>query len=214
MKINSIFSYFTPKDTKFIPMLKETASILVEASILLELLFSSGKRIKDLCQQIKAEENKGDKVAGRISKALNETFITPFDREDINALSDEMDDAIDCINRSAQKVLMYLPGNLPKSMVKMAGIVRKAAEFVQNAVNELPRMKKNDQQIRKYCKEIKRLEETADSLYAQEIMTLFREEKNIVELIKLKEIILELEMSVNKINGVGKVLKAMIVKYA
>lgn len=215
MKINSIFNSFTPKDAKFIPLLRETASILVEASILLELLFTSGKRNKkDLCQQIKAEEIKGDKVTGRISKALNETFITPFDREDIHALSEEMDDAIDCINRSAHKVLLYLPESLPKSTVKLSGIIRKAAEQVQNTVNELSNLKKNDQQIRKYCKQIKKYEEMADAMYQDGIITLFREEKNIVELIKLKEIILDLEMAVNKINGVGKVLKTIIIKYA
>ncbi len=214
MKINSIFSSFTPKDTKFVPMLKETATILVEASVLLELLYSSGKRRKELCQQIKAEELKGDKVTARISKALNETFITPFDREDIHALADEMDDAIDCINRSAQKVLLYSPENLPKSTVRLASITRKGAELVQEAINGLPKLKKNDQQVRKCCKEIKKLEETADDLYEDGIMALFKEEKSIVELIKLKEIIQELEMSVNKINSVGKVLKTIIIKYA
>ena len=214
MKINSIFSRFTPKDTVFIPLLRETSVILVEASVLLEQLFSSGKRRKELCQQIKAEEVKGDKATGRISKALNETFITPFDREDIYALANEMDDAIDCINRSAQKVLLYSPENLPKSTTRLANIVRKSAEIVQDAIKELPRMKKHDQQVRKCCKEIKKLEEMADDYYNDAIITLFKEEKNIVELIKLKEILLELEMSVNKINTIGKVLKTMIVKYA
>lgn len=214
MKINSIFSIFTPSDTKFIPLLRETSAILVEASVLLEQLFTSGKRRKELCLQIKAEEVKGDKVTGRISKALNEIFITPFDREDIHSLSDEMDNAIDCINRSAQKVLLYSPENLPKSTMRLANLIRKGAETVQDAIKELPTLKKNDQQIRRYCKEIKKLEETADDHYDDGIITLFKEEKNIVELIKLKEIILELEMSVNKINNIGKVLKTMIVKYA
>ena len=214
MKINSIFSYFTPQDIKFIPMLQETASTLVHASILLETLYTTGKRRKELCQQIKAEESKGDKITGRISKALNETFITPFDREDIHALSDKMDDAIDCINRSAQKILLYLPESLPKSTVKLAGVTRKAAELVLEAVNDLPKLKKNDQHVRRCCKEIKKLEEIADGLYEEGITTLFKEEKNIIELIKLKEIIHELEMSVNKLNSVGKILKTIIVKYA
>jgi predicted phosphate transport protein (TIGR00153 family) len=214
MKINSIFSNFTPKDTKFIPLLKEAAAIMNEAAILLELLFTSGKRSKDLCQQIKAEEAKGDKVLGRISKALNETFITPFDREDINDLAEAMDDAIDSINHSAQKVLLFSPETLPKSTVKLTGIIRKATEFVQAATNELPKLKHNDQQVRRCCKEIKKLEETADNLYEYGIMTLFKEEKNIVELIKLKEITIELETAVNKINHIGKLLKTVIVKYA
>ena len=214
MKINSIFSVFTPKDTKFIPLLKETSDILVEASTLLDQLFASGKHRKELCQQIKAEEVKGDRVTGRISRLLNEIFITPFDREDINALANEMDDAIDCINRSAQKVLLYSPNDLPKSTARMANIVHKGADTVQDAIKELPRLKKNDQLIRRYCKEIKKLEEEADDRYNDAIIILFKEEKNIVELIKLKEILLELEMAVNKINNVGKILKTMIVKYA
>ncbi len=214
MKINSIFSFFTPKDTKFFPLLKENSGHLVEASILLEQLFTSDKRRKDLCRQIKEEETKGDKVTGRISKALNETFITPFDREDIHALSEEMDDVLDCINRSAQKVLLYSPDHLPKVTARLAAAVRKGTELIQIAMNELPKLKKNDHQIRKCCKEIKKLEEAADDFYEDGIMALFKEEKNIVELIKLKEIIQELEMAANKINTVGKVLKTIIVKYA
>ena len=214
MKANNLLSIFTPKDTKFFPLLKETSDILVDAAILLEQLYVSGKRRRELCQQIKNEESKGDKVTGRIFKALNETFITPFDREDIHALADEMDDVIDTINRSAQKVLLYSPEYLPKITIRLTGIIRKGTEIIQAAMTELPNLKKNDQHIRKYCKEIKRLEETADDYYQDGIMTLFKEEKNIIELVKLKEIIQELEMSANKINKVGKVLKTILVKYS
>ena len=215
MKTNSILSFFTPKDAKFFPMLNEAADIVVKSGAYLELFFSSpGSKTKDICQQIKDEELKGDKVAARISKALNSTFITPFDREDIHLLSDAMDDVIDVINRSAQKVLLYQPEKLPKYMLRMATIVKKGTVEVKSAVAELPNLKKNDRNIRKYCKEIKKLEESADSIYEEGIITLFNEKITTIELIKLKEILSELEAAVDKINNTGKIIKTMVVKYA
>jgi predicted phosphate transport protein (TIGR00153 family) len=216
MKMNSILSIFAPKDVRFFPLLQETAAILVQTSIYLDELFSSADRggILELCKLIKAEEIKGDKSTGKIFKALNETFITPFDREDISELTDEMDDVIDVMNRAAQKVLLYSPQMLPKETIQMTGIIKKGVLEIQAAVNELSNLKKSDQLIRAHTKEIKRLEEEADGVYEKGTSGLFHSDIKAVELIKLKEIIQELEKSVNKINNVGKVLKTIIVKYA
>jgi predicted phosphate transport protein (TIGR00153 family) len=216
MKINSILSIFAPKDVKFFPLLEETAGVLVQAGTLLEELFSSDnkEKIKELCKLIKTEEIKGDKVTGRIFKALNETFVTPFDREDISTLTDEMDDVIDVINRAAQKVLLFSPQMLPLATTQLAEIIQKGTIEIQAAVGELSNVKKSDKLIRSHIKEIKRLEEEADVVYEKGTSSLFQSNIRPVELIKLKEIIQELEKSANKINSVGKVLKTIIVKYA
>lgn len=216
MKINNILSIFAPKDVKFFPLLNETADVLDQAAVLLVKLFSSENKEQriEICRRIKEEEVKGDKVTGRIFKALNETFITPFDREDISALADNMDDAIDAINRSAHKVLLYSPEILTPSTLLLAEIIRKGATEVQSAVNELSNVKKSDQLVRKHAKEIKNLEEQADVIYEKGITNLFGSEIRTIELIKLKEIIQELEKSANKINNVGKILKTIIVKYS
>ena len=216
MKINSLLSLFTPKDVKFFPLLRETAVILVQASSHLQELFelTEQEKRKELCALIKAEEVKGDKVTGAILKALNASFITPFDRKDINALADEMDDVIDAINRASQKVLLYSPDNLPDSMRLLTNIIKKGTVEIHEAIDELTRIKHSDQKLRIHYKEIKRLEEEADAVYENGIMMLFKEETNAVELIKLKAIIQELEKTANKINDTGKVLKTIFVKYA
>ncbi len=216
MKINTLLSIFAPKDIKFFPLFTDTANILVQASSLLEELFeiSDKNRQKELCALIKTEEVKGDKVTGHIMKALNGTFITPFDREDINALADEMDDVIDAINRASQKVLLYSPERLPDTTRLLTAIIKKGTLEIQGAVAELSKLKETDQKLRGHYKEIKRLEEEADAIYENGITTLFQEEKNTIELIKLKEIIQELEKTANKINNIGKVLKTIYVKYA
>ena len=216
MKINSIMSIFAPKDVKFFPLMKETASIMVQASQHLQAFFAcdDAEQRTELYKLIKEEESKGDKATGQIIKALNETFITPFDREDINALTDEMDDVIDGINRTAQKVLLYSPERFPECALLLVEIIHKGSLEIQAAVNELQNLKKTDEHFRRHYKKIKNLEESADHLYEIGIMNLFKEEKNTIELIKLKEIIMEMEKTVNKINKTGKVFKSIFVKYA
>ena len=216
MKTNSLLSFFAPKDIKFLPMLSEASNVVVHSAELLTQLFDQKGNVDrvELCGLIKAEEVKGDKVTGRVFKALNETFITPFDREDIYELTEEIDDSIDAINRAAHKVLLYDPHHLPECTAALSEIVRQATVEVQSAVGELSIMKKTDKQFREHCREIKRLEEKADIVYEDGIIALFKHETNTVELIKLKEIIQELEKSANKINNIGKVLKSILVKYA
>ena len=216
MNANRILSLFTPKDVKFIPLLKELASVMSKAGILLHELFASTQPEdrKELVKLIKAEELKGDKLSVQIFKELNNTFITPFDREDIDALADKIEDVIDIINRAAQKVLLYSPEKFTSSMVELTEIIVSGIGEVKAAVDTLDHLHKSDESFRKHYKEIKRLEEKADSVYEHGITDLFNNEKNAIELIKLKEIIQELEKSANRINTTGKVLKTIFVKYA
>ncbi|WP_321435953.1 DUF47 family protein [uncultured Bacteroides sp.] len=219
MKINTLLSMFAPKDVKFFPMLEETASILSQSSIYLQELFSCAdeEHRTELCRLIKAEEVKGDKVTGSIIHELNNTFITPFDREDVHALADVMDDVIDVINRCAQKVLLYQPHSFPNHAITLVNIINKGCDEIQSAANELSNMKKTDLRLRAHCKEIKKLEEEADVVYEEAIMSLFKGADTMndtVELIKLKEIIQELEKAANKINSTGKVITTILVKYA
>ena len=97
-------------------------------------------------------------------------------------------------------------------------IIKKGSDDILNAANELSNIKKTDLRLRAHCKEIKRLEEEADVVYEEAIMSLFKGATNntysAVELIKLKEIIQELEKAVNKINSTGKVITTILVKYA
>ena len=216
MKINAIMSVFAPKDVKFFPLLIEAADIVAKSATLLQDLFATSEpeRMTELSRLIKTEETNGDKVTGKIFKTLNETFITPFDREDIALLSDGMDDVIDVINRIARKVMLFAPKALPTETLEMTVVIQKGAAEIKAAVNELPNVRKSDQQIRIHTKEIKRLEEEADSIYEKGMSNLFKSDIRPEELIKVKDVIQELEKAANKIYSVGKILKTIIVKYA
>jgi predicted phosphate transport protein (TIGR00153 family) len=216
MNINNILSVFSPKDVKFLPLLRDLSVIMVRAASMLHDLFAftENEQRTELCKLIKAEETNGDKLSSRISKELNNTFITPFDREDINALADKIEEVIDVLNRASQKVLLYNPEKFPIYAVQMTEIIQQGTLEIQAAVDGLDHFKKSDVVFQKHYKEIKRLEEEADGVYEKGIMDLFRNETNTVELIKLKEIIQELEKAANKVNSTGKILKTIFVKYA
>ena len=209
-------SIFAPKDGKFFPLLIDTAVIADKSAELLIELFASTdpERMNELSRLIKMEETKGDEVTVKIFSELNDTFITPFDREDITALTDGMDDVTDVINRVAQKLILFSPETLPPAILEMADVIKKGTIELRSAVNELPVLKKSDKQLKVYTKEIKQIEEEADRIYEKGTSSLFKSDIRTVELIKLKEIIQELEKVANKINSVGKVLKTIVVKYA
>jgi len=216
MNINSILSIFAPKDVKFIPLLRETAEIADKAAEFLQRLFSSTDKeeIAELSRLIKLEETNGDKATVKVFKLLNETFITPFDREDITLLTDALDDVIDAINRVAHKVMLFSPETLPPATAEMTEVIKKGTAEIKLAVHELTNLRRSDKQLKAHTKEIKNLEEEADRIYERGTSSLFKSEIRTIELIKLKEIIQELEKAANKINSVGKILKTMIVKYA
>ena len=216
MNINNILSVFSPKDVKFFPLLKEIAAVMVKAGELLQNLVAHAEKEQrpEICKLIKQEETSGDRLSARILKELNSTFITPFDREDINALADKIEEVIDTIHRASQKILLYSPNQFTPFAIRMTELIYEGTLEVQGAVEGLEYMKKSDDVFRKHYKEIKRLEEEADGVYEKGIMDLFRNETNITELIKLKEIIQELEKAANRVNSTGKVLKTLFVKYA
>jgi predicted phosphate transport protein (TIGR00153 family) len=216
MKFNNILSVFTPKDIKFFPLLQELSAVMVKAGAKLHdlIAFAEEDQRPEICKLIKQEETTGDKISARIVKELNSTFITPFDREDINELADKIEEVIDVINRAAQKILLYSPHRFTPHAVKMTEIIQSGTLEIQGAVEGLEHLKKSDDVFRKHYKDIKKLEEEADGVYEKGITDLFKKEANTVELIKLKEIIQELEKAANKINAAGKVLKTIFVKYA
>ena len=216
MSINNILSVFTPKDVKFFPLLEELSVVMVTVGSQLHdlIAFTEKEQRPEMCKQIKHQETTGDVISACILKELNNTFITPFDREDIIALADKIEEVIDIINRVAQKILLYTPNHFTPYAVKMTELIHSGTLEIQGAVLGLSHLKKSDSAFREHYKEIKKLEEKADNVYEEGIMDLFRNETNIVELVKLKEIIQELEKAANRINSTGKVLKVIFVKYA
>jgi uncharacterized protein len=213
---NSFFSKFTPKETKFFPILKEMADVLLVASdLIIECVQKTDHESAiEYYKKIKEQERKGDELSGRIFNELNTTFITPFDREDIHHLADRLDDVTDYINSCAKKIVLYNPKQIPASAVELANFIREGAIYIGKAVDELDVLKKDSKKVKEYCAELHVIENKADDVYEHFLIDLFENQKDGVELIKLKEIMSELEKATDAAESVSKIIKTIIVKYA
>ncbi|MDD4921676.1 MAG: DUF47 family protein [Bacteroidales bacterium] len=213
---NSFFSKFTPKEPKFFPILKEMADVMLVASdLIIECVQKSDHESAiEYYKKIKEQERKGDQLSNRIFDELNTTFITPFDREDINHLASRMDDVTDYINSCAKRIVLYNPKTMPQSAIDLARLIREGAVCIGKAVDELDVLKKNAKKIKEYCTELHDIENRADDVYEHFIIELFEKEKDGIEIIKLKEITYELEKATDAAEYVGKIIKTIIVKYA
>lgn len=214
--VNSLLNRLTPKEPKFFPILKQMSDIIVIASdLIIECLQSKNheKRL-EYYKKIKDEERKGDKLSHKIFDELNTTFITPFDREDIHSLANTLDDVIDGINNCAKRLALYNPKQIPDSAVELARLIKESAACISMAIDELDILKKNATKIKKYCNELHEIENKADDVYEHFITKMFNEEKDAVEIIKLKDIMYELEKTTDSAEYVGKIIKTIIVKYA
>ena len=144
MGINNFFQIFVPKEKKFFPLFKEHADALENAANYLVQFISEPdpEKRQDIYKNIKSEEKNGDKLVYRIYKELNSSFITPFDREDIQYLASKIDDVIDYINGAANRAVLYRPRSTSSYFIKMAELVQDIAREIKKAMYELENIKK------------------------------------------------------------------------
>jgi len=213
---NSFFSKFTPNETKFFPILKEMSDVMLVASdLIIEFVqHSEHESAAEYYRKIKEQEKKGDDLSNKVFDELNTTFITPFDREDIHHLANRLDDVTDYINSCAKRILLYNPKKMPEKALELAQIIRDGAICIGKAVDELDVLKKNAVKVKNLCNELHDLENKADEIYENFLLDLFENEKDAIEVIKLKEIMNELERATDAAEYVGKIIKTIIVKYA
>lgn len=213
---NSFFSRFTPNEPKFFPLLKQLSEVLSASSALLveSLHHDLPSERLEYYKQIKDMEREGDRLTHSIFDQLGTTFITPFDREDIHDLASCMDDVIDGINSCAKRINIYNPRPISDSGKELSRLIQEETVYIGKAMDELETFRKNPTPLRACCTKLHDIENQADDVYEFFITKLFEEEKDCIELIKIKEIMHELEKTTDAAEHVGKILKNLIVKYA
>lgn len=213
---NNFFDRFKPKENKFFPLMSAMAQVILTASdLIIECVqVTNHSEAVEYYKQIKEQERKADGIQAQIFEELNDTFITPFDREDINHLSATMDDVTDLINSCAKRIMLYSPKVMPEAATRLAMFVRESAGFLVQAIDELDVLRKSTVNIKDYCEQLGVIEKKADDVYEHFLIDLFENETDAIEVIKLKDILHELERATDAAEAVGKIIKTMIVKYS
>jgi len=215
MNLSKLLKLFVPKEAKFYAMFNQAAICCIDASLEMNNLFNAETvdEQKAIRLKIKAIEKRGDDVTNQVFDALNHTFITPFDREDIHALANTLDDVVDLIHSVSGKVESYRLTVFTTSMKEMVAEIQRGCAQIQTAVNGLENFKNNDKTLRA-CKDLNKLESRVDKFFQLGISNLFENEKDAIELIKQKDILINIEKIANKMEDVSDVVKTILVKYA
>lgn len=214
MNFDKFLKFFTPKDPSFYPLFEKDAQNLIRTAEVLKLLMAT----EDIEQQIiyvnkiKELEKVGDDITHTIFDQLNKSFITPFDREDIQEFASNIDDVVDTINGVGQRILLYKPKTYIPVFLEFAEVIYQAAKEIEHSVDLMKDPAINKNKIIESCITINTLENKGDDLYHQGISMLFENEKDPFELIKKKEILETLEKSVDKAEDVSDAIKTIMVK--
>jgi predicted phosphate transport protein (TIGR00153 family) len=199
-----------PQEGDFFALFRKQADNIVSGAAALTRMLEHYTGVPEQVQAIKAIEHAGDEITHQIYRKLNQTFITPFDREDIHELCGTMDDVIDLIDAAASRFVMYRIDKVRVGTVELSKVLTIATMELSAAIHNIPSPEEALQRII----EINRLENESDRICRTLIAQLFEEEEDPVQIIKWKEIFEVVETAVDKCEDVSNVIESVILKNA
>ncbi len=199
-----------PREQKFFTMFAKVAANLTEGATLLQDILKNPSGDPGRIGQLQEIEHRGDEMTHTVIRMLNQTFITPFDREDIHRLSSSLDDVLDFVNAAAVRMTLYRIENPTQVAADLAGLIVRQSQELSKAVSLLD----DNQQLLEHCVEVNRLENEADRVSRRAIAELFEREKDPIQLIKMKELYEVLETATDKAEDAANVLEAVALKSA
>ena len=212
MALSKIFSFLIPQDKNFFRLFALSSNNLVDISkVFSEMVNAPIERRPELLKKISDLEHVGDNITHEIFTELSTNFITPFDREDISYLASSLDDIVDYIHGSAKRLDTYKIGETSQAMKKLSEIIENSAKEIHIAVANLKDMN-NVVRLREAIVRINSLENHADDIFDTAIADLFENEKDAIKIMKIKEVLSNMETATDKCEDVANVIETLIVK--
>jgi predicted phosphate transport protein (TIGR00153 family) len=199
----------TPRQNSFYSMFATSGRNLMEgAGLLKELLGAEMSERKAIAERMRSCEHAGDEATHAIMRELNETFVTPFDREDIYRLASSLDDVMDYMEAAVDLVVLYNIAELPPEIADQVDVLERAAELTAEAMPRLRSMK----DLSEFWIELNRLENQADQVYRRILAKLFSGEYDALTVLKLKEVVDQLEAAADAFEHVANTVETIAVK--
>jgi len=211
------FQALMPKEERFFTLFERHATIVVAGAEALRGLLQGGDQIEHYCKQVFLREAEADDVTRQVLTAVRRTFITPFDRTDIQDLITSMDDAIDQMNKTAKTIVLFEIHSFEPQMQQMSEIILQSAKLVLEAVPLLSSIGSNAGRLNTLTTRLVTIEEQADDLYNQGLKALFlanRPESNQGNAMKFvigSELYDHLEKVVDRFEDVANEINSIVV---
>ena len=217
MKINmasldDLLQVLVPKDKRFYPLFEKSAESLCQmATSMRKGLEGSDVERISMLESIHQFEKQGDEYTYAIVHEANAVFIVPFDREDIHELAVVLDDVADYLHGAAKRINLYKPKAIHPHMIEIAKIIEKQSADLLALVKTLPDLHYTPE-VQKSIAHIRNNEKKAKELRDESLATLFSTDEDVIEKIKIKEIITVLAQSADSAEVAASVIEGIMVK--
>ena len=215
MSMNALMRWLKPREMVFFDLLESAASNAYQAAQLFDREIRTGDvvRFAELRRQMKDLEHIGDDYTREIMDRLNQTFVTPIDREDIMQLAHALDDVVDALHAVCERLILYRINHVMPAVTEISSIIVEGAGEILHLIRFLRNMS-NQKEIRDRIRRVHTLENKADSIYHAALAQIFEDPKDPIELIKWKELLNRIEDATDKIELVAKVVGSTVMKNA
>lgn len=204
-----------PREAVFFELFEEQAGKFLIASQLLEEIKNDSVDLRELSMRFKSLEHDCDEITHKIAEKLNKTFLTPFDREDIHALSHELDEVVDLIEESIFKLQLYEIKYFDEYMLNLVRIIKESMKKISETL-KLLRKRKDMSKILAICIEINTLENEGDKIFREAMIELMGKKDShgmdSIKLMGVKEIYESLESTIDKCEDVANIVEGIILK--
>jgi uncharacterized protein Yka (UPF0111/DUF47 family) len=207
-----IREWVIPQDKIFFDLLEELVDVVEAASRELVRFLEQFDTISTAVPRIESFEHEGDRITHEVYEQLNVTFITPLDPMEISQLASALDDILDYIHGTTQKMHNYRIREPDSHMRELARLIQLSVGELQAAVQEV-RSIKDPRRIEERCIEVNRLENLADDVLAHAIKNLFQS-RDAITIIKLKDIYEHLEIATDKCEDAANVLSDIAIRHS
>ena len=205
------FGRFLPREEQYFTLFAQMTSYINDAArTLVEMLAHRDGDYQEYVQRIKSIEHACDDLTHSVSTRLNQSFITPFDREDIYMMSKALDDVVDLIDGAARAVVMYDIHEVTEPAKQLAGVIQRMAMQLNEVVSILQKPKGVTERL----VELHRLENEGDDIYHRAVAALFHERGDPLEVLKWKDVYEKLEAAIDRCENVANIIEGVIIKHS
>jgi len=211
-----MFNIF-PKDGIFYQLFEKQTEKLNEAASLLRKLLAEPGKLEEVSARLKELEIEADDVGHEVMDHLRKNFITPMEGEDIDLLRQNLDDIMDFIERSVNRIGIYrIHSPYPKEIGEYIGVISGAVAEINEGMKELKNIKKFGAILQKRCERLNELENVGDEINRKALGGLMNAQNiscdKLMEVIKLKEIYETLENAIDCCENVGNMFESILIK--
>lgn len=213
MGLQDVINWLLPKDDKFFALLERHAELLGEAGQVMATFPENGTSAQEALERIHQIEHRGDDIVRAVTIALDETFVTPIDREDLHNLATSLDNVLDYLYAAAQAFVAYEVHHFSPAMRELVQIVSEAAMVLKDALPHI--RKKHLEKLAPARLQIVALEKRGDGVYREEMAALFKNpEVKAKELLRQQAVLDSLEAALDSCQDAADVLENVSIKHA